>query len=444
MSLRDLNEGRGKRHWLHKSHFSKLRKEKLHTQQRQEGVPGPEAPSYDSASLYGKKSRGRGTSLGNAGLGGGARNISKTNLIVLGVLAVVVIGFVLMLTGFGSPPAPQPVVPANATANQTANQTVKPVEKPKLPDLQVTGVSVGALILTGMQVNLTATVKNAGDADAANVTVRFAMGQAILGKATVGAIKAGASEDASVSWTATDEFIGAYPITAVADPDGKVAEGNETNNEASANTEVQKNRLIDVSANFTKRSTEDFNKHWYSDRFRVPPKSGDNYRYFSITKTADHKYRLDVAISGFRLTMLNDLAQVQIQDASEGGWSAQRCVRKTVDSGLCIWNGPQLSFTFQFKGSRFIVNDSSGASSAATTADKKVKSVELLALKYARWPGELKTYKVSGVGIEPNEMIPTNFYEFRGTIIYINPLRWNARTLEAEAGLMYSLEITTG
>lgn len=438
MSLRDLNEGRGKKRWLsmlHKGHFSKLGKEKLHVKPRQSGAPGQEAPSRDRARLYGGKNRGGKIDTITGG---------KTNLVVVVVLAAVIIGLLLLLTGFGSspsPPSPPPAPQANTTANQTANQTV---EKPKLPDLDITDVKVDAILLTGNAAPITAKVKNSGDADAANVSIRFSMGQAILGKANISRIRAGASEEALITWTATDAFIGKYQLKATADPDSKIAEGNETNNEGTADTEIQKNKLIDVSVNFTKRSTEDFNKHWYSDRFRVPPKSGDNYHYFSITKTDAHKYRLDVAVSGFKLTMLNDIAQIQVQDASDAGWTNQKCIRKTVDSDLCIWNGPELTLTIQFKGSRLIVNDTSGQSSVATTTDKKLTGVELLALKYADWPGTLKTYKVSGIGAEPDALIPEKFFEFKNNIIYVHPLRWNPKTLDAEAGLLYSLEITTG
>ncbi|MGQ4515483.1 galactose-binding domain-containing protein [Streptomyces sp. DW26H14] len=97
------------------------------------------------------------------------------------------------------------------------------------PDLQVTAVSASpAAPVESDPVTLSATVKNAGALAAPASTVRFDLGGSKVGTANVGALAAGAQTTVTADIGAQNA--GTYQLSAVADPDNKVIESNETNN----------------------------------------------------------------------------------------------------------------------------------------------------------------------------------------------------------------------
>ncbi|RZQ64826.1 CARDB domain-containing protein [Amycolatopsis suaedae] len=97
------------------------------------------------------------------------------------------------------------------------------------PDLTVTSASwTPADPDETKPVTLSATVRNAGSAQAAATTVDFTVGGTVVGSAPVGPLEAGAS--ATVTFEAPPRPAGSYPVAAVVDPGSKVSETNETNN----------------------------------------------------------------------------------------------------------------------------------------------------------------------------------------------------------------------
>ncbi|MCF3962372.1 galactose-binding domain-containing protein [Streptomyces fuscigenes] len=115
-----------------------------------------------------------------------------------------------------------------APAGQVAEFQVLGTPAPN-PDLQVTSVSASpASPVESDAITLSATVKNAGALSAAASTVQFNLGGSKVGAASVGALAAGAQTTVSADIGAKDA--GTYQLSAVADPDNKVVESNETNN----------------------------------------------------------------------------------------------------------------------------------------------------------------------------------------------------------------------
>ncbi|MBB4685334.1 CARDB domain-containing protein [Amycolatopsis jiangsuensis] len=97
------------------------------------------------------------------------------------------------------------------------------------PDLVVTATSWTPEDPTETNpVDVSATVRNAGTADAAATTATISVGGTVAGSTPVGALAAG--ESATVTVKAGTRPQGEYPVAATVDPDGKVAEQDETNN----------------------------------------------------------------------------------------------------------------------------------------------------------------------------------------------------------------------
>ncbi|MEU8414624.1 CARDB domain-containing protein [Amycolatopsis japonica] len=97
------------------------------------------------------------------------------------------------------------------------------------PDLVVTGTTWTPSNPTETsQLAVSATVKNAGTANAAATTVNVSLGGTVVGEAAVGALAAGASTTVTVDAGTRPQ--GTYTVAATADPAGTVAEQNETNN----------------------------------------------------------------------------------------------------------------------------------------------------------------------------------------------------------------------
>ncbi|WSK77301.1 discoidin domain-containing protein [Amycolatopsis sp. NBC_01286] len=97
------------------------------------------------------------------------------------------------------------------------------------PDLVVTGTSWAPANPTETsQVAVSATVKNAGTANAAATTVNVSLGGTVVGNAAVGALAAGASTTVTVNAGTRPQ--GTYSVSATVDPANTVVEQNDTNN----------------------------------------------------------------------------------------------------------------------------------------------------------------------------------------------------------------------
>ncbi|MEW2545434.1 discoidin domain-containing protein [Streptomyces sp. NPDC047002] len=115
-----------------------------------------------------------------------------------------------------------------APAGQAAEFQVLGTPAPN-PDLQITSLTVSpASPVESDPVTLSATVKNTGALAAPAGTVRFDLGGSTAGTAAVGALAAGAQ--ATVTADIGAQNAGTYQLSAVADPDNKIIESNETNN----------------------------------------------------------------------------------------------------------------------------------------------------------------------------------------------------------------------
>jgi hypothetical protein len=103
------------------------------------------------------------------------------------------------------------------------------------PDLVVTGTTwTPANPTEASQITLSATVRNAGSANAPATTVNVSLGGTVAGSAQVGALAAGAS--ATVPVNAGTRPTGNYTVTSTVDPSNTVVEQNDTNNTYTAPT----------------------------------------------------------------------------------------------------------------------------------------------------------------------------------------------------------------
>ncbi|WP_051839602.1 discoidin domain-containing protein [Streptomyces sp. NRRL F-5126] len=117
---------------------------------------------------------------------------------------------------------------SGAPAGQVAELQVLGTPAPN-PDLQVTAVSASpASPVESDPITLSATVKNTGALAAPASTVAFDLGGSKVATADVGALAAGA--EAKVTADIGAQSAGTYVLSAVADPDNKVIESNETDN----------------------------------------------------------------------------------------------------------------------------------------------------------------------------------------------------------------------
>lgn len=87
------------------------------------------------------------------------------------------------------------------------------------------------------------TVRNVGDADAANIVVRVFVNDQLLGDSVIGAIPIDGSGTATVAWNLRNAS-GTFVIRAVVDPNGAIEEGRKDNNEASRSVSVQGGRPL--------------------------------------------------------------------------------------------------------------------------------------------------------------------------------------------------------
>ena len=128
----------------------------------------------------------------------------------------------------------------NALGIEASGQTyVRTFDSRPQPDLTVTAITAPATARHGQAISVTSTVRNAGGAVSPAVPVRFYLtsgtepsaGDVMLGSRTVGALAINGASTAATSLIvpATVEP-GSYRVLAVVDPDGAVAERNESNN----------------------------------------------------------------------------------------------------------------------------------------------------------------------------------------------------------------------
>ena len=117
------------------------------------------------------------------------------------------------------------------------------------PDLRVTGNNLTispTTIKDGDTATFKAKVENIGSAKAGNVTTRFFIGNTQIGEKVTSSINNNQYSSVSVTYTIPASMVGNQTLRVVVDPDNTIAEGNETNNEATKDFTVLPN-LPDLS-----------------------------------------------------------------------------------------------------------------------------------------------------------------------------------------------------
>jgi hypothetical protein len=245
-----------------------------------------------------------------------------------------------------------------------------------------------------------------------------------------------------VNWTALASQKGQQTVRVSVDPDDRIDEVSETNNEESKTVTVTEKIIQDITEGFRLQSTAGFNEHWYSEKFRLPPVGGEDYTYFQITQHSAGDYYLDVSIPGFRATSIGKVSGIEIVDASDEGWNSHWCIKETMSSDNCIWNGPEIVLSFDFRSGKLVVEDALGERSTTLSSGTRIRDVTLVGMKKADWPGNLTTWGVTNAP-RPNYFVPKQFYEYYSSKLYIHPMMWNPDTLQAEVTTWLRFEITT-
>lgn len=420
---------------FHKSeHFAKLRQEKkqsgfsvLEKQKAKEPEkPRKEAP--DTSPKYVK-------------LWHEPRNARKDVMLIAIIAVIALVLIVVELTVLGGNAGTKPAEDNNE--NDTFIPPVITNDTVGQPDLDVKSFSISK---SEIEVNDTAeivvSVKNLGDANVTNVSVQILLGSASIASGVIGFIAPGETKDFTVNFTAAAAQKGSQTLKVILDPDHIIDESSELNNEESKTISIIDKVIQDITANFKLQSTSDFTKRWYSEKFRLPPVSGEEYKYFQLSTHSTSSYYLDVSVPGFLASTIGKVSGIEIPDASDSGWNSHWCMKETMSDDTCIWNGPEIAFSFEFKNSRLTAEDAVGAKSTVTSSGKKIKDVKLVSMKRADWPGNLTTWRAYNAP-EPNYFVPKQFYEYYGNKLYIHPMLWNPRTLEAQVTTWMRFEVTT-
>lgn len=332
------------------------------------------------------------------------------------------------------------------TANETLEnrtQTLLNTTETKKPDLSLGEPSLSEPEITvGDSVVISAEISNEGEADSNNFSVMFYVGDKLFKTVELGSLDSGDEVDVSATWDSSEGYLGRQNLRIKVDASEEIDESVETNNEKGVTVVVEEEIVEDISASFTKKSVIDITGGWYSDKYSVPPASGPNYVYFQIFRESSDLYYLDVVIAGYKAINQNGILEISIPDSSSSGWNSRGCVKRTVRSDTCVWYGPVINLKLDFDGRSIEVSDPTGKTSSASTSDGEIKEVELAGMRYARWPDEIRTFRVYG-GPEPDELVPDEFYGFDGGVLTVYPMRWNPRSHEAEVATWLRFEITT-
>jgi subtilase family serine protease len=114
-----------------------------------------------------------------------------------------------------------------------------------VPDLRITANNLTitpTAIKDGVTATFKAKVENIGTAKAGNVTTRFFIGDTQIGEKVTTSINKNQSSTVSVTYAITASMVGNQTLRVVVDPNNTIAEGNETNNEATKDFTVLSNQ----------------------------------------------------------------------------------------------------------------------------------------------------------------------------------------------------------
>lgn len=114
-----------------------------------------------------------------------------------------------------------------------------------VPDLRITANNLTitpATIKDEVTATFKAKVENIGTAKAGNVTTRFFVGDTQIGEKATTSINKNQSTTVSVTYAIPASMVGNQTLRVVVDPNNTIAEGNETNNEATKDFTVWPNQ----------------------------------------------------------------------------------------------------------------------------------------------------------------------------------------------------------
>jgi|GEM_PF-2057855 len=372
----------------------------------------------------------------------------RHDLLLILVIAAIAIAFIVFeFMTMGNRPQ-EPVIVNNTTTNITNNQTLPTNQTPPVilkPDIALVSFTVSDKTpLTDEPVTISARFENKGNLNISETAARFYVGNTLLREEIIENLTVGASSEINFNWTPVEEHLGQRNLKVILDPEDELDEESEVNNEEIEQVEVSLNIIKDVSSSFTFRSPTGIGGKWYSDKYALPPKGGENFIYFQLYMQSAGVYILDVGIAGFKATKAGlDVYAISIPDASSDGWNGGNCIREHEDGADCVWTGPQITLSLSISKGDLIAMDTSSVKSRASTSDKRIDRIELAGMTVADWPEEeLHTFKILGAD-SPNKFVPSNFYTIDGSKIYIDPMIWNPVTGKARVATTLSFKITT-
>jgi hypothetical protein len=189
---------------------------------------------------------------------------------------------------------------------QNALQWTRP-----LPDLTVTNLE--ATSTKGTQsATVTATVGNIGLAAAPGAVVRFLADGTAIGERTVGALAAGGSGSAAVTWSLKGVANGMHTLTAVVDPANAIAEAGEGNNTGTRQVDVRGNKV--QNGDFEASSNGTTPDNWTSsgptsyDGHSASASSGGAWTSDPIAVLPGVRYGFSVAQTGPGTAVLQQLS----------------------------------------------------------------------------------------------------------------------------------------
>jgi hypothetical protein len=179
-----------------------------------------------------------------------------------------------------------------------------------LPDLTVSDLE--ATSTKGTQsATVTATIRNAGAAAPGSV-VRFQVDGSSIGERTIGALAAGASATASVTWSLKGVSNGTHTLSAVVDPGGSVTEADEDNNTGTRQVDVRGNKV--QNGDFETSSNGTSPDHWTSsgstsyDGHAASAGPGGTWTSAPISVVPGARYGFELVKSGVGTAVVQQLS----------------------------------------------------------------------------------------------------------------------------------------
>ncbi|MBN2518422.1 MAG: hypothetical protein JXB14_06240 [Candidatus Altiarchaeota archaeon] len=363
--------------------------------------------------------------------------------VVIGI--VVIVGLAIFLA-LQTSPSPQPPSGAVVIPNETKDEAAPPEEPEEegipnkmKPDFRITELKViPETINTDKEVVITATLENRGGSNATSVAVRMLLGEKTVYSGEIPLFAIGSPEMISYNWTPTSADVGSITVSVEVDPENLIDEGNDRNNDEKMTIKVEKTNIIDITGK-VKEYKKSFDEIWYSDTFTSPPDGRTEItKYFALTPKGTDQYTLNVAIAGIRAKRDVGAFTIQIPVPTESGWSSSTCIKESLASNRCIWNGPQIALKLSIDKSkgRLIVEDLYGgidyvSLGSSKGSAKKIKKINFVGAQKADFNNEIQVFRVSG-SPAVDSLVPESFYEIKDQTVYYTPLRWNPVTKKGE------------